>query len=79
MTFVKVAQKIAVLLGKFFKKRIRRGAQKVAQMAKNRPIWSHWSLGDLAKSQFSKSQKLRSVIHICTKKNQQQKNYEQKI
>ena len=38
---LKVAPKIAVFFGKFCKKEIRRFAQKVAQMAKNRPIWSH--------------------------------------
>ena len=37
LAVLKVAQKVAV----FLDNNIRRTAQKVAQMAKNRPIWSH--------------------------------------
>ena len=42
--FQKVAQKVAIFLGYFFEKKIRLQPKKVAQMAKFRPIWSHWLL-----------------------------------
>ena len=42
--FQKVAQKVAIFLGYFFEKKIRLQPKKVAQMAKFRPIWSHWAL-----------------------------------
>jgi len=38
----KVAQKFADFQGEFFILKIRLGLSKVAQMAKNRLIWSHW-------------------------------------
>jgi hypothetical protein len=38
---LKVARNFAVFFGYFFQKKIRRGLQKVAQMAKFRRIWSH--------------------------------------
>ena len=40
--FQKVAQKVAIFLGYFFEKKFRLQPKKVAQMAKFRPIWSHW-------------------------------------
>jgi hypothetical protein len=39
----KVAQKFADFQGEFFILKIRLGLSKVAQMAKNRFIWSHWT------------------------------------
>ena len=42
--FQKVAQKVAIFLGYFFEKKFRLQPKKVAQMAKFRPIWSHWML-----------------------------------
>ena len=41
--FQKVAQKVAIFLGYFFEKKFRLQPKKVAQMAKFRPIWSHWT------------------------------------
>jgi hypothetical protein len=38
----KIAQKFADFQGEYFIFKIRLGLTKVAQMAKNRLIWSHW-------------------------------------
>jgi hypothetical protein len=42
-TGLKFAQKIAIFLGEFISLKNRHPLLKVAQLAKNRPIWSPWS------------------------------------
>ena len=54
--FQKVAQKVAIFLGYFFEKKFRLQPKKVAQMAKFRPIWSHW---------MNVSSGLSNLLKIC--------------
>ena len=45
--FWKIAQKIAIFFGLFDQEKNRQELWKRAQMARNRPIWSHWRLAEL--------------------------------
>jgi hypothetical protein len=45
----KVTQKVTIILGYFILSKNHNEPAKVAQLAKNHPIWSHWSLAPFNK------------------------------
>ncbi len=60
----KVAQKFADFQGKFFILKIRLSLSKVAQMAKNCLIWSHWRLDNKSAIVISRERE-RESVRVC--------------